>query len=312
VNFDAEEKSMLPSPWMADVSRIAVLITCFNRKQKTIACIDAVMAQSARDSVVFDFYVTDDASCDGTAELLLSKYPSIRLCHGNGSLFWNGGMRLAWQEASQGRHDFYLWLNDDTFLYRDAVRNLLAAHGGGIKINGQAGIVVGATEDHSGRTSYSGERQKNKWLLPLTLTRLAPNGQLQSCDTFNGNCVLVPLAAAEALGNLDSAFLHAMGDTDYGLRARRLGVPIWLAPYFVGRCVNDNDNDNDNESGLGPVGANGRLSLLTQWKNMFAPKALPWRPWKILCRRHAGILWPVYWLWPYLKMSLTLFFFRKT
>lgn len=295
---------MSPSPWMTDAPRIAVLITCFNRKQKTIACIDAVMAQSACHFVVFDFYVTDDASSDGTAELLLSRYPSIHLCRGDGSLFWNGGMRLAWQVASQRRHDFYLWLNDDTFLYCDAVQNLLAAHHCGMKMNGRAGIVVGATEDQGGRLSYSGERQKNKWLLPLTLTRLAPNGQLQACDTFNGNCVLVSLGAAEALGNLDGGFVHAMGDTDYGLRARRLGVPIWLAPCFVGHCVNDN--------GLYPGAAGDRQPLLTQWKNMFAPKALPWRPWKILCRRHAGILWPVYWLWPYLKMSLALFFFRKT
>jgi GT2 family glycosyltransferase len=291
------------SSWKEEAPRIAVLITCFNRKKKTVACIDAVLAQSARD-VTFDFYVTDDASDDGTAELLLSIYPSLRLFRGNGALFWNGGMRLAWQQASQWRHDFYLWLNDDTFLHRDAVQTMLGAYARGLKLNGRAAIVVGATEDDAGRASYGGERQKNRWLFTLTLTMLEPNGQLQACDTFNGNCVLIPLSVAEALGNLDGGFVHAMGDTDYGLRARRLGVPIWLAPCFVGRCVND--------SGRGFIPIGERTSLAAQWKNMFAPKALPWRPWKILCRRHAGVLWPIYWLWPYLKMSVALFFLRKT
>lgn len=292
------------SSWTDETPRIAVLITCFNRKQKTVACIDAVLAQSAFGAATFDFYVTDDASDDGTAELLLARYPTIRLIRGNGALFWNGGMRLAWQQASKWRHDFYLWLNDDTFLYRDAVQSMLDAYTSGLKLNGRAGIIVGATEDHAGHASYGGERQKNRWLFPLTLTTMEPNGRLQACDTFNGNCVLVPLAAAETLGNLDGGFVHAMGDTDYGLRARRRGVPMWLAPSFVGQCVNDNLP--------GMVNGCGRPSLLQRWKSMFAPKALPWRPWKILCRRHAGVLWPVYWLWPYLKTSLALFFFKKT
>jgi hypothetical protein len=33
---------------------------------------------------------------------------------GDGSLFWNGGMRLAYADAMRSDFDYYLWLNGDT------------------------------------------------------------------------------------------------------------------------------------------------------------------------------------------------------
>jgi hypothetical protein len=84
-----------------------------------------------------------------------------------------------------------------------------------------------------------------------------------------------------------------MGDTDYGLRAKRQGVPVWLMPFFAGRCVNDHQVEG--------CYRDSALPLAKRLQNKLSAKSLPWRPWKILCRRHAGIAWPVYWLWPYVK-----------
>ena len=55
---------------------------------------------------------------------------------------------------------------------------------------------------------------------PLHMESVAPASEPTPCDTFNGNCVLVPAAAMRALDNLDPAFTHSMGDLDLGLRAR--------------------------------------------------------------------------------------------
>jgi GT2 family glycosyltransferase len=276
--------------------KIAVIITCFNRRAKTLACVGAVLAQSAYRQADITLYITDDGSTDGTGEALRRLCPQARLIEGDGSLFWNGGMRRAWAEAFKEAHDFFLWLNDDTFLYPDTLARLLAAHAAALRQSGRAGIVVGSTHDESGRTSYGGERQKSR-LRPLTLARIDPSGELQACDTFNGNCVLVSRQAAAVLGNLDAGFVHAMGDTDYGLRARKAGIPMWVMPGYAGRCVND---------GLVAGGFGDRsLPLGLRLRKILAPKGLPWRGWLIVCRRHAGLLWPLYWAWPYLKVLAT-------
>jgi GT2 family glycosyltransferase len=275
---------------------IAVILTCFNRRQKTLACLDAVLAQTAFDEVAIDFFITDDGSHDGTADALISKCNAICLLRGDGSLFWNGGMRLAWAEAFKGDYDFFLWLNDDTFLYPATLRRMLDTHATSKRSSGKAGIVVGSTHDEAGNTSYGGELQRGR-LRPLTLVRLDPQERVQQCDTFNGNCVLISRQAAAKLGNLDPGFVHAMGDTDYGLRASKAGIPMWVMPGYAGRCVND--------GGVAGGFGDRSLPIRRRFNNMLSPKGLPWRPWKILCRRHAGVLWPLYWSWPYLKILAT-------
>jgi GT2 family glycosyltransferase len=273
-----------------------VILTCFNRRRKTLECIDTVLAQSAFNDVAIDFFITDDGSKDGTGEALLRKYPRIQLLKGNGSLFWNGGMRLAWAEALKAGYDFFLWLNDDTFLYPQALRRMLDTHARLVGATAKAGIVVGSTHDETGQTSYGGERQRSR-LRPLTLVKLDPNDEIQSCDTFNGNCVLISREAAALLGNLDPGFVHAMGDTDYGLRAKKAGIPMGVMPSYAGRCVDD---------GRVSGGFTDRLlPLAVRLEKILSPKGLPWRAWLVLCRRHAGYLWPIYWIWPYLKIVVT-------
>lgn len=31
-------------------------------------------------------------------------------------------------------------------------------------------------------------------------------------------------------------------------------------------------------------------------------KGLPWRSWLIFTRRHTGVMWPLYFAWPYAKL----------
>jgi GT2 family glycosyltransferase len=276
--------------------KIAVLLTCFNRRQKTIDCIDAIFSQSAFNDVELDFFVTDDGSKDGTSEALIQRYPKIRVLKGNGALYWNGGMRLSWAEALKYDYDFYLWMNDDTFLYPDTIQRMLVTHARCMRNTGKAGIIVGSTHDDAGQTSYGGELQKDR-LHPLTLVKIEPTKEPQQCDTFNGNCVLVPREVTKVLGNLDAGFVHAMGDTDYGLRAKRSGIPMWVMPSYAGRCVNDHQ--------ISGSFSDRSLPVTARIKNIMSPKGLPWRAWLIVCRRHAGFLWPVYWLWPYLKILVT-------
>ncbi|WP_333410708.1 hypothetical protein [Microcoleus sp. LAD1_D5] len=46
-------------------TRIAVLLTCFNRKQKTLACLEALFNQTLPADTSLTTYLVDDASTDG-------------------------------------------------------------------------------------------------------------------------------------------------------------------------------------------------------------------------------------------------------
>ena len=73
---------------------IAVLMTCHNRKDKTLASIDSLFQQKMPADFRLEVYLVDDASTDGTAEAVTQKYPEVKVVEGNGSLFLNGETSL--------------------------------------------------------------------------------------------------------------------------------------------------------------------------------------------------------------------------
>lgn len=274
------------------MKRVAALLTCHNRRDKTIACLDALFRNELPDGYELSVILVDDGSVDGTATAVLERYPQVELIKGNGKLYWNGGMRVAFAAAMENCFDFYLWLNDDTVLYPSALKNAITT---AAELKAQLAkdvIVVGATRDaSSGQLTYGGVVRTSKWK-PLAFKLVAPADVALECKTMNGNCVLVPDAIAQAIGGMEPAFAHAMGDLDYGLRAQYAGFRVWLMPGFAGVCSKNSVTGSFNDAAL-PMSA--RL------RQMWQPKGLPISSWRVFTQRHAGILWPLYWLWPYAK-----------
>src|SRR5215203_4845952 len=108
--------------------RVAALITCHNRREKTLLCLSALFDQDMLSKTTLEVYLVDDGSTDGTAEAVQAAYPEVKVWRGDGSLFWNGGMRLAFAEAMKVGYDYYLWLNDDTLLDDHAISSLLTTY----------------------------------------------------------------------------------------------------------------------------------------------------------------------------------------
>lgn len=271
------------------MSRIAVLITCHNRRSSTLACLAALGRQAT--AARLDVYLLDDGSSDGTAEAVAAAYPQVKLRHGDGSFFWCGGMRHLWQEALAGDYDHYLWLNDDVILDPAACQGLLDVAGG----EGRDGIVVGTLRDgETDQASYGGVVRSSRWH-PFHYALVVPNGGPRRCDTMNGNCVLVSRAAAQRLGNFDSTFAHSLGDFDYGLRARALKLPVLAAPDTVGTCPRRRTRQ---------AWRDAALSWRRRWAEVTGPKGLPPRQMLLYARRHGGPFWPVFWIMPYLRALL--------
>lgn len=208
---------------------IAVILTCHNRREKTLRCLEALETQVPGDRpFTLSVYLVDDHSSDGTSEAVAERFPSVHLLRGTGELYWNRGMHLAWQEAAKGNYDHYLWLNDDTFIESFCVAELLACSG---QVQDQAVICASICSAVNGEWTYGGFRIVRHLNVPVH-----PTGKLEPCDTFNGNCVLVPRHVYEAVGNIDPVFIHAIGDLDYGLRARKKGIASYITTRYTGTC----------------------------------------------------------------------------
>lgn len=268
--------------------QLAVLMTCHNRRDITLACLQALYQQD----VIFDVFIVDDGSSDGTTDAIKSHYPKVNIIKGNGNLFWVGGMRLAFAEALKYNYNYYLWLNDDTSLETDALSNLLNTHQLLVQRGYPNSIVVGSVKDPiTGEHTYGG-RMRSKSLFSNTFKPVKPGKETKECDTMQGNIVLIPSLVAEKVGNLDAAFIHTMGDLDYGLRARKLGCFLYVAPGYMGIC---------SRNSVSGSWADTELPLIERLQKVFHTKAFPIRAWTVFAKRHSGYFWLIFWTFPYLR-----------
>lgn len=268
---------------------MTAILACHNRRDTTLAALEALFASCASDAIILDVVLVDDGSTDGTAAAVREAFDRVRVIRSDGSLYWAGAMALAETEAEWHNPDYLLWLNDDVRLDRSAIPAMLAvaeAH--------TCAIVIGPTRDpYSGVLTYSGVRLA--WWHPLRAQLVAPNGAPQPCDTFNGNIVLVPREVRRSVGPIDGSFAHGQADFDYGLRARTLGIEIVLAGSTVGTCPRN--------SVVGTF-RDPSLSVSDRWRHILSQKGLSPRSHARYLRRHGGTIWPVYFVAPYLILSV--------
>lgn len=238
------------------MNNIAILLTVHNRREKTLTCLENIYSQNNIEDLSIKVFMTDDGCTDGTTESVNKKYPDVKIIHGNGNLFWNRGMFLAWQTAQRtDSYDFILWLNDDTKLMNDAISRLIKFS----DVLKNKSIIVGSTLESENNPvfSYGGKTSgiKQSPLYP-------DDDKLKKCTTFNGNIVLIPKFVYQKCGIIDNYFHHSFGDVEYGFRTTKNGIINYIAPGYYGYCVHNNPI---------PIFRRKCFSLIKRYKLLYSP-----------------------------------------
>ncbi|MCM1312356.1 MAG: glycosyltransferase [Bacteroides sp.] len=279
------------------MKKIAVLITVYNRIDKTVKCLTTLF-DSIRTytDLSLDVYITDDGSSDGTSNILggTFPFPNLHILQGNGQLYWNGGMINSWKSAlGVGGYDGYLWLNNDVELFSCLWNELLEADKYSIEKFGQSGVYIGSTCDSNRlHLTYGGFNFTNKWTLKDSF--VIPNGTFQSCQCGHGNITYVAHDVVSKIGILCDKYWHGGGDHDYTFMAYKKGIPQFILREYVGICENDHHYDVLMNVGLkerikylySPLGFNLHNTLL------FQKRCFPYRyPFVLICG-YMKAIWP--------------------
>ncbi|WP_299325053.1 glycosyltransferase [uncultured Maribacter sp.] len=223
--------------------KIAVLLTCFNRREKTLKSLKYLFEsyQNVQEQISLNIYLTDDGSTDGTGEAVKLNYPEATILQGNGNLYWAGGMRNSWQEAVKEDYDAYLLLNDDTFVYTNMFTQLLDTHSYSLDKYGMGGIYLGSTKDlETGLLSYGGAKLTNKFLFKYQFVE--PNGKIQNCELGNANIMMVSKDVVSKIGILSEGYVHGVADYDYTLKAVAKNIPVLICKEYCGTCTDDHSD----------------------------------------------------------------------
>lgn len=261
-----------------DSIKIAVIVTCFNRREKTLKSLESLRMAlmdynlSSNRKIDLHLYLTNDGCTDGTSEAVKEKFESayrVSIIEGNGNLFWAGGMRKAWEKALEEKEkyhwEYYLLINDDTTMMTSMFKTLLDNHEWIINKYGKGGLISGICKS-SGTpivTTYGGKIYIGQ---PFGRSRfLDPTGEPQTCDVTNANILLVDSCYVDKYGIFYKGFRHGNADFDYSYQANKKGYPVILTSEYCGVCDNDHGGKEENKKRI------CKMTLKERWKYFHNP-----------------------------------------
>ena len=215
---------------------VSVVVVSYNVRDHLVRCLEAVVDRG------HEVVVVDNASTDGTPELVRERFPSVRLVELPENRGFGAGNN-AGMEVAGG--DWFLLLNADAWPVDDAVERL-AAFG---DEHPEAAVVGPRLRNPDGSLQRSVRGFPTLWRLAteyLFLRKLAPRTRalnafygarfdhesVREADWLYGACLLVRRAATQEVGLFDEDFFLFSEETDWCYRFREAG---WKVLFYPGR-----------------------------------------------------------------------------
>jgi len=216
---------------------LAIIIVSFNARADLDECLASLHAHPPT-LTPFEIVVVDNASSDGSAQMVRDRWPSVRLI----ALPANAGFAAANNagiRATSG--DLILLLNSDTVVPEQAIDGLVAA----LRADPRAGIAgprlidaQGVPELSFGRMIGPFSELRQKWLgrlylrrTPIIATRVERSLRRRAYhDWVSGACLLVWRAEANAAGLLDERYFMYLEDVDFCAAVRAQGKQVLFVP----------------------------------------------------------------------------------
>ena len=219
-------------------------MTCYNRVQTTLKCLESLYNALLPENIEFDIYLVDDLSPDKTGQIVGSKYKSINIIQGTGSLFWAKGMHLAWETAlnSDIDYDGFLLINDDVEFFSSFWGNIFFTHNWCKTQYHTEGIYVLSVKDKNTNERTYGGNILQKRIFKHQTVPVFPSDKIPlQCQLTNANILYVSRSAQKIIGIIDPHFNHAAGDFDYSITACKKNIPVLVCIGYGGFCTHDHN-----------------------------------------------------------------------
>jgi GT2 family glycosyltransferase len=273
------------------IQKIAVLITCHNRKDKTLACLTSLYNCIIPDGYVWDIFMVDDGSKDGTASAVNERFPLVKIIYGSGNLFWAGGMHVVWSEVINKGYDNYLLINDDVVLFENVLQSMTDTHQYALTHYGIGGIYVSSTVDKSTNNISYGGTLIRKSLFGIEYKVVVPSDVPLNCQITNANILFVNSHVVEKIGIFDPKFKQSFADYDYSFTAYENSLPVLVCPGIGGYCKNDHVN---NWSSV-------NSTVKKRIAHLYSPKGLEYKEYMYYIRKHFPLSLPYLFIMVWLK-----------
>lgn len=214
---------------------LSIAIVSWNTREILDGCLASIF--DTTHGIEFEVIVVDNASSDGTAEMVRGKYPRARVIKNSENVGFARANNRAYS-VSSGRH--FLLLNPDTICLGNALV-LLVSFLDARKTVGAVGPLV-LNVDHTLQFSWArfptflneclgkpDRRLVCTSAVPLTADAVRALGPFET-DWVGGCCLMIRREAAERIGLMDESLFMYCEETDWCLRLSRDGWSIMVEP----------------------------------------------------------------------------------
>jgi len=216
----------------------SLIMLSFNTRELVRESLSSLIASSA--DVDAEIIVVDNASHDGSADMVAAEFPQVRLIRAPQNLGFAGGNNLG-RKAAQG--DFLVLVNSDAFIEPGALQRGLER----MRESPQVGLAGGLLVGRDQRLEPSARRFPSLLNDLLSLTGLAaryPHSRFfgrfdrtwanphepAQVDWVPGAFCIIRQSALEQIGFFDERFFLYYEEVDLCRRLRKAGWTVWYWP----------------------------------------------------------------------------------
>jgi GT2 family glycosyltransferase len=219
---------------------ISVSIVSYNTRDLLRACLQALRERAESGEVTLEIIVADNASRDGSADMVEREFPAVKLIRTGGNLGYGRANNKA---LAQARGRYFFVLNSDTEVLPGALstlRDWMDAHPNVGVAGAQLMMPDGRPQDSCAGDptllAFVWEQTYLNKLLPESVITGAYNKTYldltkeREVEQVVGACMCVRREAWQQVGGFDPTYFMYFEDTDLCMRLRREGWPIYFVP----------------------------------------------------------------------------------
>jgi N-acetylglucosaminyl-diphospho-decaprenol L-rhamnosyltransferase len=230
------------------VRELAIVIVSFNARRDLDRCLASL--GEAPPGTSHEIVVVDNASTDGSSDMLREKWPAVKVIDAGDNLGFARASNIGIRAVES---ELLLLLNSDTRVPPGAIDRLVTE----LKAHPDVAVVGPRLVDAAGQPEISfgsmitplGElcRKTGGWLYrnsvpPARAWVMRRVSRVRYPDWVSGACLLVRRTDAEAAGLLDERFFLYAEDVDFCATVRALGRRVMFSPavevvHLRGRSV---------------------------------------------------------------------------
>lgn len=227
---------------------LGIVIVSWNTRDLLRDCLESLAA--AQGDVAFQTIVVDNASSDGSAEMVAREFPEVRLIASDENLGYTGGNNLGLRalgfekDGPDSAPRYALALNPDTIVPAYALREMVDYMDANPRV-GAAGpklVMLDGQLDKACRRSFPSPEVSAYHMLGLSklfphsrrfgrynLTYLDPDAEYE-VDSVVGAFMMVRREAIQQVGLFDETFFMYGEDLDWAYRIKQAGWTVMYNP----------------------------------------------------------------------------------